>query len=172
MLHIRGIDHVVLRVRDLDRMLAFYRDVLGCDVERRLDSGLTQLRAGDSLIDLVPIGEGEEGASDAGRNLDHFCLRVEPFDEDAILDRLEQYGHAPGPVEERYGAHGFGPSIYVDDPEGNRLELKGPPPAQEREAGTTIQRMSPSLLPASDSGSGSGSGGGGQQQQQQQQQQQ
>jgi uncharacterized protein (TIGR00369 family) len=129
---VREIDHVVLRVIDLDAMLRFYRDALGCRVERSLDIGLVQLRAGRSMIDLVPVASrlGEAGGAAPGRegrNLDHFCVRIEPFDEAAIRDRLGAMGFAPGPTESRYGAEGEGPSIYVGDPEGNVVELKGPP---------------------------------------------
>lgn len=130
---VRGLDHIVLRVADLDAMLAFYGEVLGCDVERRLDDiGLVQLRAGHSLIDLVPVDSklGREGGAApgvGGRNLDHLCLRVEPFDEAAIRRHLDVHGVAAGPVEPRYGAEGEGPSIYLLDPERNTVELKGPP---------------------------------------------
>ena len=130
---VRELDHVVLRIRDLDRTLAFYSGVLGCPVEKRQERiGLIQLRAGRSLIDLVPL-EGKLGAAggagpgDEGRNVDHFCLRVEPFDGEAILAHLRASGLEPGPVESRYGAEGEGPSIYVNDPDGNVVELKGPP---------------------------------------------
>lgn len=129
---IRALDHVVLRVSDLDRALAFYCDVLGCQEERRLaDLGLVQLRAGQSLIDLVdisaPLGQ-KGGAAPAveGRNMDHFCLQVEPFDEAAIRAHLEQHDISTSPSETRYGAQGYGPSIYIEDPEGNVVELKGP----------------------------------------------
>lgn len=131
-----GIDHVVLRVRDLAAMLAFYVDLLGCTVERRRDDiGLVQLRAGRSLIDLVPVngqlgraGGAAPGAQ--GRNLDHLCLRVEPFDGAAIRSFLLSRGAQPGEMADRYGAEGEGPSIYVPDPEGNVVELKGPPAAR------------------------------------------
>ncbi|HEX7375365.1 MAG TPA: VOC family protein [Steroidobacteraceae bacterium] len=135
MINIRGIDHLVLRVVDLEAMLHFYCGALGCSIERRQDAiGLVQLRAGSSLIDLVPI-DGKLGRLGGappgveGRNLDHFCLRVEPFNEQAIREQLARYGHEAGPVEQRYGAEGEGPSIYVTDPEGNTVELKGPPGA-------------------------------------------
>jgi glyoxylase I family protein len=133
MITIREIDHLVLRVVDLPRMLRFYRDVLGCVVERdRPDLGLVQLRAGRSMLDLVPVDgplgrQGGAAPGAQGRNLDHFCVRVEPFDADAIRAELRAQGFAPGPVEMRYGAEGNGPSIYVPDPEGNVVELKGPP---------------------------------------------
>ena len=133
MIRVREIDHVVLRVRDADRMIAFYRDVLGCTVERaREDIGLYHLRAGRSLIDIVPV-DGSLGALGGaapgaeGRNLDHFCLRVEPFDADAIAAHLRRHGIEPGEVASRYGAEGDGPSLYVKDPEGNTVELKGSP---------------------------------------------
>jgi glyoxylase I family protein len=130
---LRGIDHLVLRIVDLDAMLRFYVDALGCSIERRReDIGLVQLRAGTALIDLVPVagtlgcmGGAAPGAE--GRNLDHFCLRVEPFDEAAIRAQLARHGITAGATERRYGAEGEGPSIYLADPEGNTVELKGPP---------------------------------------------
>jgi glyoxylase I family protein len=135
MIHIRDIDHIVLRVVDLDAMLGFYCDVLGCTVERRQEAiGLIQLRAGRSIVDLVPV-DGELGRAGGappgreGRNLDHFCLRVDPFDEAAIRSHLAAHGVQAGPTEARYGAEGSGPSIYLQDPEGNVVELKGPPGA-------------------------------------------
>ena len=133
MFRIREIDHLVLRVVDLDRMLGFYCGVLGCAVERRQDEiGLVQLRAGRSLVDLVPVdGQlGRMGGAAPGkeaRNMDHFCLRVEPFDEAGIRRQLQARGIVVGAVASRYGAEGEGPSIYLTDPEGNVVELKGPP---------------------------------------------
>jgi catechol 2,3-dioxygenase-like lactoylglutathione lyase family enzyme len=133
--HIVAIDHLVLRVHDLDAMLRFYCDALGCTVERRDDAiGLVQLRAGASLIDLVPVS-GKLGAAGGappgreGRNLDHFCLRIAPFDERAIRAQLAAHGVQAGELAQRNGAEGVGPSIYVRDPEGNVVELKGPPAA-------------------------------------------
>ncbi|MGH6627446.1 MAG: VOC family protein [Burkholderiaceae bacterium] len=132
MIQIREIDHLVLRVVDLEAMIRFYSGLLGCSVERRQDElGLVQLRAGRSLLDLVPVdgklGQAGGAAPGAqGRNLDHFCFRVEPFDEAAIRQQLACAGVAVGPVESRYGAEGLGPSIYITDPEGNTVELKGP----------------------------------------------
>jgi catechol 2,3-dioxygenase-like lactoylglutathione lyase family enzyme len=133
MITVREIDHLVLRVADLDAMLEFYAGVLGCRIERRQDDlGLVQLRAGRSLIDLVPI-DGKLGRAGGaapgteGRNLDHFCLRVETFDELAIRAHLQAAGVHVGESGSRYGAEGDGPSIYILDPEGNTVELKGPP---------------------------------------------
>ncbi|WP_309679399.1 VOC family protein [Polaromonas sp.] len=133
MIQIADIDHLVLRVTDLDAMLHFYIGVLGCTLERRQDAlGLVQLRAGRSLIDLVTVSgalgrAGGAGPGREGRNLDHFCLRVQPFDEAGIRRHLLAAGVAAGPLELRYGAGGLGPSIYLSDPEGNTVELKGPP---------------------------------------------
>ncbi|MEG3792243.1 VOC family protein [Lysobacter sp. CCNWLW3] len=129
------LDHVVLRVRDPEAMVAFYRDVLGCSVERRQDEiGLIQLRAGQSLIDLVGVdgklgrmGGAAPGAE--GRNMDHLCLRADPFDRAAILAHLDAHGVRIGDFGSRYGAEGEGPSQYLFDPEGNLVELKGPPDA-------------------------------------------
>lgn len=133
MIKLREIDHLVLRVVDLEAMLGFYCDVLGMTLERRRDDiGLIQLRAGRSLLDLVPVDgklgrEGGAAPGAEGRNLDHLCFRVEDFDEDKIVAQLRTHGVDPGSVTERYGAEGYGPSMYVEDPEGNTVELKGPP---------------------------------------------
>ncbi len=114
-------------------MMAFYTGVLGCPVEKIQENlGLYQLRAGSALIDLVPVDgplglKGGAAPGTEGRNLDHFCLRVEPFDAAAIIAHLRAHGADPAPVASRYGAEGQGPSIYVTDPEGNVVELKGPP---------------------------------------------
>src|SRR5690348_12634311 len=119
----RGLDHIVLRVRDAAAMRTFYCDVLGCAFEREQpEIGLLQLRAGASLIDLVDVeGKlGRKGGAPPGmgaRNVDHFCLRVEPWDETAILDHLRAHAVAIGEIGQRYGAEGNGPSIYIDDPE-------------------------------------------------------
>ncbi|CAG2148490.1 hypothetical protein LMG19282_03367 [Cupriavidus campinensis] len=133
MLRIAGIDHLVLRTANVPRLVRFYVDVLGCTVEREQAAiGLTQLRAGNGLIDLVsldgPLGRaGGAGPGAEGHNLDHFCLRIDPFDAEAIFTHLRIHHIDSGPVEQRYGAEGTGPSIYVKDPDGNTVELKGPP---------------------------------------------
>ena len=134
-IRIEAIDHVVLRVRDVARLKAFYCDVLGCSVEKlQAEIGLTQLRAGRSLIDLVDVagklgraGGGAPGTQ--GRNLDHFCLRLGDFDAGAIRAHLAAHGIDAGEPVGRYGAEGEGPSIYIEDPEGNVVELKAPPGA-------------------------------------------
>lgn len=130
--HVQHIDHIVLRVKDLERCIRFYQEVLGCTLaKRREDLGMVHLRAGESMIDLVdvqgPLGRvGGPAASREHRNVDHFCLRIEPFDESTILVHLASHGVEAEKAEQRYGADGIGPSIYCHDPEGNQLELKGP----------------------------------------------
>jgi catechol 2,3-dioxygenase-like lactoylglutathione lyase family enzyme len=122
---IRDIDHVVLRVRDVDAMRRFYCDVLGAThVAWRPEFRMSHLKAGASMIDLV------EADGPPGRNMDHFCLRIEPFDQDAIVAHLRRHGVAVGEIRRRYGAEGNGISIYVADPEGNTVELKGPSDGQ------------------------------------------
>lgn len=131
-IQIRAIDHVVLRVVDLEASLEFYGNVLGCKVERRLDElGLVQLRAGASLIDLVPVDQplGRQGGAppgEDGRNVDHFALQLAAWDEAAIRADLAAAGIEAGEVGERYGAEGTGPSMYIRDPDGNVVELKSP----------------------------------------------
>ena len=133
MFSILGLDHVVLRASNVPRMVRFYCEVLGCTLEReREDLGLTQLRAGNSLIDLVAVDgaigrNGGAGPGVEGRNMDHLCLRIEPFDPGALTTHLIQHGVVPGEIKPRYGADGTGPSLYLSDPEGNTVELKGPP---------------------------------------------
>jgi glyoxylase I family protein len=126
-IRIGGLDHVVLRVGDLDRAIAFYENVLGMHIERRLEQPkLVQLRAGASLIDLVPAAVSPQAAPEkAGRNMDHFAMRVVGFDAAALKAHLQRHGVDPGEVRERYGAGGYGPSLYISDPDGNTVELKG-----------------------------------------------
>jgi catechol 2,3-dioxygenase-like lactoylglutathione lyase family enzyme len=137
MFHVKGIDHVVIRVLDLERMVGFYREVLGCTVERRRDDlGLVHMRAGGNLIDLVSV-VGEPGRAGGappardGRNMDHLCLRIEPFDIERLRTHLKSYGIEAGEVKINYGAEGDGPSVYLNDPQGNLIELKGPPSGAE-----------------------------------------
>ena len=133
-IHIVGLDHLVLRTPDVPRLVQFYCDVLGCTVEKRRDDlGLVHLRAGRSMIDLIdvagPLGRagGPPPGSDA-RNLDHFALRIETFDADAIRAHLAAAGVTASQVMDNFGAEGNGPSLYTRDPDGNTIELKGPPP--------------------------------------------
>jgi glyoxylase I family protein len=127
---LKGIDHIVLRVRALPRALGFYRDVLGCSVERQqAELGLTQLRAGHSLIDLVtldgPLGRAPATPGPGGPNVDHFCLALAPFREADLSAWLAAHGVEVIAPASRYGAEGEGRSFYIEDPDGNRIELKG-----------------------------------------------
>ena len=125
-----GIDHVVLRVRDVARALDFYCGVLGCREERRIDAlGLIQLRAGRSLIDLVDVARplGRNGGAppgEGGRNVDHIALQLRGFDEAELRAHLLRHGVEPGDVRQLYGAEGTGPAMYIRDPDGNTVELK------------------------------------------------
>ena len=132
MIEVQSVDHVVLRVADVDTVGAFYIDVLGGNWDRRRpDIGLHHLRLGSMMIDLVPVDEplGQQGGAAPGRqghNVDHVAFRVRPWDGEAILAHLKAHG-IEGEIKSRYGADGDGPSIYFQDPEGNGGELKGPP---------------------------------------------
>ncbi len=129
---LRAIDHVVLRVRDLSASLHFYCDVLGCTLDKVQEKiGLWQVRAGSSLIDLVPLDGmlGRRGGAAPGaqaRNLDHFAIQVTPFNEEKIRAHLAAQKIEIVESGQRYGAEGTGPSVYILDPDGNTVELKGP----------------------------------------------
>ncbi|MCW0235478.1 MAG: VOC family protein [Ferrovibrio sp.] len=128
---ILGLDHVVLRADNPQRLIAFYRDILGCTVDHDQPKiGLTHLRAGSALIDIMDrsgalASPGDAAPERARRNVDHICLRIDPFNHDAIAAHLESHGIAIQPPANRYGAGGEGLSIYLSDPEGNVVELKG-----------------------------------------------
>lgn len=129
---LKGLDHVVLRVADMTKSVQFYCEALGCREERRIASlGLVQLRAGAALIDLL-ASERPSGADP--RNMDHLCLSIDPFDDAALRAHLKAQGVEIGEVAERYGAQGNGPSMYITDPDGNTVELKGPPKAGSSQA--------------------------------------
>lgn len=130
---VQRIDHIVFRVSDLKRSIEFYQSVLGCTVVRqREEIGLVHLRAGVSMIDLVSVdgklgSRGGAAAGTEGRNVDHLCLRIEPFNEAEIIAHLKKYGLTPqGPADTNFGAEGEGLSLYFSDPDGNVIELKGP----------------------------------------------
>ncbi|MCE0459934.1 VOC family protein [Pseudomonas uvaldensis] len=129
---IKHLDHIVLRVQDMQASLHFYSQMLGCQIKKRRDDlGMIHLGAGASMIDLVDargvLGLQGGGLADPQhRNVDHFCLRIAPFDEDHILGFLHAAGIKADKAVTRYGAEGNGPSIYCFDPDGNQVELKGP----------------------------------------------
>ena len=131
MIEIFGLDHIVLRTSHMEEMLHFYGTVLGCPVERELspEFGLLQLRAGTALIDLVSV-DSELGRAGGGpptesdNNMDHFCLQVNSLPEEEIGHYLASHGIKAGPFERRYGAQGYGNSVYLRDPDGNIVELR------------------------------------------------
>lgn len=131
MFEVAAVDHIVLRTTRLKEMIVFYSDVLGCKVERESSSefGLTQLRAGNALIDLVVV-DSELGRLGGGpptsteNNLDHFCLQLKSISNDEITRHLESFDIEVGEFFKRYGAEGFGQSLYIKDPEGNVVELR------------------------------------------------
>ncbi len=128
---VQCIDHVVLRVTDLQRSVDFYQRVLHCEVAKtRPDLGLIHLRAGVSMIDLIAV-DGELGRrgggapARVGRNVDHICLRIDPFDELEIVRHLGEQGvSTQGQATVNFGAMGDGLSLYFADPDGNVIELK------------------------------------------------
>lgn len=131
MIKVRMIDHIVLRTEQLEAMIHFYSQLLGCKVERTLppNVGLTQLRAGKSLIDLVDFDSelGRAGGpppSGTGKNVDHFCLQIEAIGEDELREWLESHGVEVGDFQVRYGAEAFGSSVYIRDPDNNVVELR------------------------------------------------
>ncbi len=131
MIEISAIDHIVLRTSKIKAMLDFYCNVLGCTIERETttETGLTQLRAGSALIDLVAVdsdlGRMGGGAPTKTENsMDHFCLQLKPILEIEIEKHLKKHGIVVGSFQDRYGAQGLGKSIYIEDPEGNTVELR------------------------------------------------
>src|SRR5437764_13440144 len=99
-LRVKGLDHVVLRVADMDRAIAFYEQVLGLHIERRLESiGLEQLRGGAAMIDLIPRTADE----DDGRDMHHFAVQIEEMDGPALTGHLKRQRLDPGQVRQRYG---------------------------------------------------------------------
>ena len=133
-INIKGLDHVVLRVADLEKSMAFYCDVLGChEVRRRPENGLYQFKAGISMVDLLTLDSpggrrGGAGPGKEGRNMAHFCFNLTEYDEDAIRAHLAAHGIEVTKSGNRFGAEGTGPSLYMDDPDGNEVEIKGPCP--------------------------------------------
>ena len=142
---------MVIRAADLNKMVSFYLKVIGCTIDRRRDElGLVHLRVGKNLIDLISV-EGELGRKGGGppvrdgRNMDHLCLRIEAFDERELRSHFEAHGISASEVYSNYGAEGDGPSIYINDPEGNLIELKGPPTPKASGQPWTVPGHNPQL---------------------------
>ena len=130
MIEIAGIDHLVLRTTQLERMLEFYSGVLGCAVERQssVEFGLTQLRAGSAMVDLVTVDStlgraGGDAPAPKGNNLDHFCLQLKAVSEEELTSHLQSHGIEVPEFGERYGAQGLCRTVYITDPDGNTVEL-------------------------------------------------
>jgi catechol 2,3-dioxygenase-like lactoylglutathione lyase family enzyme len=126
MLQVRGMDHLVLVVSDVERSLAWYMGELGLapvrvDEWRAGVAFFPSVRVDDAtIIDIVPDG-GIERNTQHG-NVDHFCLVVEPCDLSAMAES-GRFEVVDGP-DKRYGARGDGLSLYVKDPDGNTVELR------------------------------------------------
>jgi len=135
-IHIKKLDHIVLLVSNIAKSIHFYRDILGCP-EARVSKGLFQYQAGDSMIDLV-VTEHKQNApyktqsSQIDRNVDHFALTLSDFNKEAIIAYLKKFGIRIERSGRRFGAQGYGPSVYIKDPDGNFVELKGPPEEKEK----------------------------------------
>jgi glyoxylase I family protein len=127
----KSIDHIVLRTDRYQELIAFYCNIIGCSLERETEDefGLTQLRAGNSLIDIVDVNgklgkSGGVAPQEKGNNLDHFCLQIEPFEERELKLFLDSYNVEYSEFQDRYGAQGMGRSIYLKDIAGNNIELR------------------------------------------------
>ncbi len=128
---VKTLDHVVIRANNAAVLVAFYKDIIGCPIERELpdELGLTQLRAGTALIDIIAVDSqlgklGGAAPGAVGHNMDHFCFTIESVNESELISYLQENGVRCGKFSERYGAQGYGRSVYLKDPEGNTLELK------------------------------------------------
>lgn len=126
-----GFDHVVYLVDDMPRALQFYQEVLGCVPGYSYPAlGMEQLWCGSCLIVLWDTTH--PGAASAippvagGRNVDHLCIATSPFAPQALRDHLTAHGVAIEREATHGGARGMGHSVYILDPFGNKLELKGP----------------------------------------------
>lgn len=123
MFQLVGLDHIVLNTSNSTAMVDFYCNILGCHVEKiQEEIGLIQLRAGDSLIDLFKSTENLSQSK--VKNLNHFCLRVDPFIDEELKEYFTKNKIPILEYGKRYGAQGVGYSIYIHDPDDNTIELK------------------------------------------------
>ena len=114
-----GFDHVVVNTSNTEALLAFYCDELGLepvrvDEWRKGEALFPSVRVtAETLIDLFP-------AERSGENMNHFCLVIEPTELDALAARFPGARRADG----LFGARGYASSLYVQDPDGNTIELR------------------------------------------------
>jgi len=133
MFKIRRLDHLVIRTDNIKEMISFYCFILGYKVQRDHlnESGLIELNAGESMIDLFDISSKNLNVSKKTqcekdiKNLDHFCILLDNFDEVEIKVHLKNFGVKCSDIEMSYGSTGYSPSIYIFDPDNNKIELKG-----------------------------------------------
>lgn len=134
MISIEAIDHIVLRTDQYKPLIRFYCNILGCEIIREAhDFSLTQLKAGNALIDIIDIAgtlgrEGGPVSTGKANNLDHFCLQIAPFEEPDLIAYLKQHSVPHSDFETRFGAQGYGRSIYIQDIIGNTIELRASNP--------------------------------------------
>ena len=132
-IQIRKFDHVVFRVKNIARSMKFYEEVLGAHLDKADEAlGLYHMKMGDVMIDLIPVdgklgsAVGSKEINQLTRNVEHVCVRVIPFDGARILVHLDAHDVKYDlPIEQNYGNEGTGPSLYLEDPDGNVIELKG-----------------------------------------------
>lgn len=127
-----GLDHVVILVTDMQKALDFYQGILGLPHGYAFpDIAMEQLWVGTELLVLIdistPKGAGAIPPVSGGRNMDHFCISLVPYDKDALRAYLVDQGVEIVNEAFHSGARGMGEAIYVLDPFGNKVELKGPP---------------------------------------------
>jgi catechol 2,3-dioxygenase-like lactoylglutathione lyase family enzyme len=132
-INVTELDHIVLNVKDVERSLQYYTEVLGLQGER-----VNEFRAGkvgfpsvrinaSTIIDLFPKKEHSRALTEAKNdaNLNHFCLVVGANDFAGIVDYLKEneISVLAGPVS-RWGARGQATSVYFLDPDGNEIEIR------------------------------------------------
>lgn len=123
------LDHVGVKVTDLERAISFYTGLFGFPVaeRRRFENGVDAagLKIGQSLMFLLFRPEYRAHNPEDPAGIDHFCLTFEPPEWEAIIAKVREKGiPTVGEIMERGGATGFGPSLYIVDPDGNQIEVK------------------------------------------------
>ncbi len=129
--HLAGIDHVVFLVTDLEKAVAFYQQVLGCQMGYSYpEKGMEQVWCGASLIVLWdtthPGAVSVRPPVEGGRNVDHICIATGPFELGAMRAHLARHKVEIEREAKHGGARGVGHAVYFRDPFGNKIELKGP----------------------------------------------